>query len=261
MKQKQFSTKWKEFWTLRKRFVFWGIILLAASINYYNQFFTYWPSFLLSLLITLEVMGMFYLGYQQLSRAKTFPHLRFWSYTLLFTFFRLVIVYHVLQHHLPEWTVFHYPGRTIPFLFFTSAAFLFLGYSYSIYEWGLAAREEYNRMLNHNHYTQQHPLSIRSEGKTIRLLPQEILYLEAKGEYINYVTVSNKHMCFQRMKKAEKELQEYGFLRAHRSYIINPMNVKSFSNSEVQMNNNITIPVSKTYKESLLKSFDILDNM
>ncbi|MEO0572549.1 MAG: LytTR family DNA-binding domain-containing protein, partial [Bacteroidota bacterium] len=124
--------------------------------------------------------------------------------------------------------------------------------SYSIYEWGLAARQEYQHLMEHTPKRIQQPIVIKSEGKTIRLLPQDILYLEAKGEYINYSTLGKNHMYFQRMKNAEKELQGYGLLRAHRSFIVNPLHVKSFSANELVMVNDRTIPMSKTYKSRIL---------
>ncbi len=99
----------------------------------------------------------------------------------------------------------------------------------------------------------QPPLQIRSEGKTVRLLPQDIIYLEAKGEYINYVTHTKSYMCFKRMKAAEDELKAYGFHRTHRSFIVNLINITSFSGTELVMRDNRTIPISKTYRTSFME--------
>lgn len=237
--------------SLRKKGLFWGVLLLSSAWSYYDDFFPLLPAFLLALMLTAEVVGMLLIGYLVLSKDIKFPRLRFWSVVLGFTLLRFLVVYFVLQHSLPEWTVFHYPGRSVFFLFFTSAAFVFLGYAYAIYEWGLAAREEFSRMTAERDTTVKHPIAIRYEGKTLHLLPQDVYYIQAQGEYINYHTGHGNYMTFQRMKAAEKELKKYGFTRLHRSYIVNLNHIKSYSSTELELTNGMVIPVSKTYQENL----------
>ena len=246
------STNWFRLDTFLKRTIFWGSLLTLSGWNYYRNFFNNIPAVLWSLELTLEVFGMLFIGYFFLSKNRRFPRIKFFTIVSLFSLMRYLKIYYVFQYHLPEWTVFNQPDRSVFYIFFTSAAFVFLGYSYSIYEWGLAAREEFKGLIKSRGNRFDHPIRIRSEGKTVRILPQDILFLEAKGEYVNYVTTNQNYMCFQRMKQAEMELSAYGFIRAHRSYIVNPINVKSFSSSELQMANNTVVPVSKTYKEALI---------
>ncbi|MEM8509021.1 MAG: LytTR family DNA-binding domain-containing protein [Bacteroidota bacterium] len=252
MNSTKISMKWIRLNSSKKKSILWGMVLLLASWNYYRDFFTLIEAFLLAVLLTLLVVGMLGIGYFRLSKSKKFPKLQFWSFTVAFTLSRFCIVYFILQHYLPDWTVFHYPARATLFLFVTSAVLIFLGYSYSIYEWGLAAKMEYASLMKNTETALQHPLQIRSEGKTIRLLPQDILYLEAKGEYINYVTLTKNYMCFQRMKTAESELKTYGFHRTHRSFIINPLHVISFSTSELTMQGHKGLPISKTYRSAVM---------
>ncbi len=252
MKQPLFSTKRLRLDALWKKVGFWGLALLLFSWNYYRDFFEWPEAFAMALILCLQIVAMVLFGYLWLSKQQKFPRLIFWSITLGFTVSRFLIVFFVLQYHLPEWTVFHHPDRVGPFLFITSAILIFIGYSYSIYEWGLAAREKYQDLMEHTPKRIQQPIVIKSEGRTIRLLPQDIIYLEAKGEYINYSTLGKNHMYFQRMKNAEKELKGYGLLRAHRSFIVNPLHVSSFSANELVMVNNKTIPISKTYKSLIL---------
>ncbi len=253
MNTPKFSIKWLRLNSLGKKSVFWSLLLTLAAWNYYRDFFNLLEALLLALLLTAEVVGMLSIGYFKLSKSKKFPRLQFWSFALAFTVLRFLIVYFILQHYLPDWTVFHYPARATVFLFVTSAIFIFLGYSYSIYEWGLAAKQEYVTLTKNEGEPLQPPLQIRSEGKTVRLLPQDIVYLEAKGEYINYVTYTKGYMCFKRMKAAEDELKVYGFHRTHRSFIVNPINITSFSATELVMRDNRTIPISKTYRASLME--------
>lgn len=248
MKSRLFSTKWLRLHSLRSKTLFWSTLLFLASWNYYKDFFAVFPSLLLGILITLEVIGMLFIGYLYLSKYSKFPRLKFWGLTFLFSALRYFIVFTILQHKLPVWTVFHHPGRSVPFLIFTSAIFLFLGYSYAIYEWGLAAREKYGSEKKGATNVFNHPIIIRSSGKTVRLLAQDVLFLEANGEYVNYITKNGNYMCFQRLKTAESELGNHGFIRVHRSFIVNPMYIASYSNTGITLKNDTEIPVSKTYK-------------
>ncbi|QCX01563.1 LytTR family transcriptional regulator [Aggregatimonas sangjinii] len=257
MNHLKFSTKWLRLDSLWERILFWGVLLLSSAWTYYDDFYALFPAFLLALAITAEVIGMLLIGYFVLSKHIKFPRLKFWSWVFLFTLLRFAIVYFILQHKLPEWTVFHYPGRSVFFLFFTSAAFVFLGYAYSIYEWGLAAREKYKAVMVKNDYPTLNPIVIRSEGRTLHLLPQDVSHLQANGEYINYFTGNGNHMAFQRMKKAETELKPYGFIRTHRSFIVNPNHIRSFSSNEIELKDGTVIPVSKTYQGNLL----LIDNI
>ncbi|MEM9868938.1 MAG: LytTR family DNA-binding domain-containing protein [Bacteroidota bacterium] len=228
------------------------LLLVLAAWNYYREFFRLDQALSLGFLLALETFGMLAVGYFWLSKSPKFPRVSFWIWTLIFTLLRWLVVFFILQHHLPNWTVFHYPDRAVVYLLSTSATLIFLGYSYSIYEWGLAARMEYISKTKNTFGNFQSPIQIRSEGKTIRLLPHEIFYLEAKGEYVNYITRNANYMCFQRMKVAESKLGEYGFLRAHRSFIINPMAVKSFSSHKLEMEDHKEIPIGNTYKTGLI---------
>ncbi|MEM9077360.1 MAG: LytTR family DNA-binding domain-containing protein [Bacteroidota bacterium] len=253
MNASKISIKWSRLATSRNKIIFWSILLVLSAWNYYRDFFDSTSALLLAFLITGEILAMLSIGYFSISKTTKFPKFIFWSWTIGFTFLRWAVVFFILQYHLPDWTVFHYPERAVFFLFFTSAAIIFIGYSYSIYEWGLAAKMEFASKAKNFTPEIQHPVQIRSEGKTIRILPHEILFLEAKGEYVLYVTNHSKHMCFQRMKTAQNQLKQYGLVRAHRSYIINPMNTKSYSSNELEMNNGKKIPIGLTYKDELME--------
>ncbi|WP_340062968.1 LytTR family DNA-binding domain-containing protein [Ascidiimonas aurantiaca] len=199
---------------------------------------------------------MFIVGFLKLGKKTSFPYKKFILLIALFSAIRYVYIYFFLSNHLPSYTIFHYPLRAIPITILGTAFVLFLGYSYAIYEWGLAAREKYTKMLKINKKQFDQPIKIRSSGKWVYLLSQDILYLKANGEYVDYHTLSNKYSCFQRLKQSEIEMVKFGFLKIHRSYVVNPIFVKSISVSEIIMKNNIKLPLSKKYKDSVTKEIE-----
>ena len=259
MKLAGFSMKWFRLDSILKKVLFWGTLLLLASWNYYTEFFRTFPAFYMALLLTCQVVGMVLIGYLWLGRQKKFPRLIFWGITIVFTVLRYLIVLFILQYKLPEWTVFHHPDRVGFYLFFTSAAFIFFGYSYSIYEWGLAARDEYKDLMAVSAKKIEQPIVIRSEGKTVRILPQDLIYIEAHREYLKFFTQEKTHKCLQLMKTAEQELKKYCLLRTHRSYIVNPLFVASYSSQALILKNHQEIPISNSYRELFLQTLRKVD--
>ena len=227
------------------------LILFLGSIGYYLEFFELINSILLSVFITTVIVSMVMVGYFRLGKKTSFPYKEFILLTLVFSIIRYIYIYFFLSKNLPSHTIFHYPIRAIPITILGTASFIFLGYSYAIYEWGLAAREKYTKMLEKNIKQLDQPIKIRSSGKWVYLLAQDILYLKANGEYVDYFTLGKRYSCFQRLKQAEIEMKKFKFLKIHRSYIINPIFVQSIGVSEVIMKDNIVLPLSKKYKETV----------
>lgn len=227
------------------------MLLILSFFLWYNRFFPFWQAILLSLFLAAEICGMMYIGYFKLTKKKIFPRYEFWSWVLLFSTIRLLVVYFVIQHNVPIDTVFRHPERAIYFIVATSAGFIFCGYCYSIYKWGLAAKEKFITESTKDNKDRNHPISIRSNGKTVYLMTSDVLYLEANGEYVKYVCKHGNFMSFQRMKRVAEDLKKYGFVRIHRSYIVNSVHIVSASSSKLILPNAVELPVSKAYKESL----------
>ncbi|MFS4418100.1 LytR/AlgR family response regulator transcription factor [Maribacter sp. 2307ULW6-5] len=231
----------------------WSLFWFLPFFFWYRQFFAMDVSIVLAITLTIFIGGMLFTGYFLIGKRKKFPRLFFWGSVVVFSTFRFCLVYFVLQHKVGIDSVFHYPERAIYFIVMSSAAFVFWGYSYTIYEWGLAAKEKYlreNKNLASKIITQ--PIVIRSGGKNVHLLPSDILYLEASGEYVNYITENGNFLCFQRMKKAETDMMGYGFLRIHRSTIINKKHLKSFSTTELELKNGKKFSISAKFKDQFL---------
>ena len=232
------------------------VFLFLGSFGYYLEFFGLITSILSSVFITTVIVSILMTGYYRLGKKASFPYREFLLLVLLFSAIRYAYIYFFLSNHLPSYTIFHYPVRAIPITILGTASLIFLGYSYAIYEWGLASREKYTKMLKTDKDQFDQPIKIRSSGKWVYLLTQDILYLKANGEYVDYHTISSTYSCFQRLKQAENEMEKHDFLRIHRSYIINPIFIESIGISEISMKNKIVLPLSKKYKESVTEEIE-----
>lgn len=87
----------------------------------------------------------------------------------------------------------------------------------------------------------------------------EILYCESDDNYTKfYLPDGQSYLVTKPLKEIQELLQERGFLRIHRQYLINPNHIKKFVKGEgsyVIMTNGQFIPVLHLHKERLAEHF------
>lgn len=79
----------------------------------------------------------------------------------------------------------------------------------------------------------------------------EILYLEALKDYTLVVTQQKKHCVLSSIGTLLKESHFQSFVRIHRSFAVQKQYVKKIGSQEIELNNNISIPVGRSYKDNL----------
>lgn len=87
-----------------------------------------------------------------------------------------------------------------------------------------------------------------------KVLKDEIVYIKSEGHYLNYFFSNEVRPELDRdtmMSRAE-ELSSKGFIRVHRSYLVNEQHVVKVKNAQVLMSNRDQVPLSKTYREQLI---------
>lgn len=92
---------------------------------------------------------------------------------------------------------------------------------------------------------------VRANKKNYRLAFDEILYLEAQGDYVKFVTTELSLMVHGTMKDFLHQLPTEHFLRIHKSYAISLSRVVYIEGNMVMVGEK-KIPVSLNYKEDLL---------
>ena len=77
-----------------------------------------------------------------------------------------------------------------------------------------------------------------------------ILFIEAYEHKNTIHTDSHDYHIYEYMDSLERRLSGYGFVRAHRSYIVNPKRVANINNYMITLDDGREIPVSKArYKQ------------
>ena len=101
-------------------------------------------------------------------------------------------------------------------------------------------------------------LFIRKEGDVVRLNPDEIIYLKGEDNYTSIFLKNNERiMTSTTLKKMEEKLTAFGFIRIHKSYVVNIKQINGFNGNLVFIGNN-TFPIGKAYRKGLMSKITIL---
>ncbi len=91
---------------------------------------------------------------------------------------------------------------------------------------------------------------IKGDKKQYQVNTEEILYIEAYGNYSKIHMKENMLVCHEKISAFEAMLPNTQFLRIHKSYIIAIDNVKVIENNQVKIGEQ-KIPIGQTYKHNL----------
>ena len=94
-------------------------------------------------------------------------------------------------------------------------------------------------------------LFIKSDGKLIKILLDEIQFVEAQGDYIKIVSSDETYLTQMTLKSMEEFLKPPMFFKVQRSFIINVEKVRSVSGHVVELNSGHKITISPNKKEEL----------
>ena len=93
---------------------------------------------------------------------------------------------------------------------------------------------------------------IRYQGQMVKLLLQDILYVEADRNYSNLITENKSFVLATTLKEMQNNLPDALFVRIHRSFLVNITKLDVLADNHVEINRKV-IPLSKTCREELLR--------
>ncbi|RAJ79247.1 DNA-binding LytR/AlgR family response regulator [Chitinophaga dinghuensis] len=91
---------------------------------------------------------------------------------------------------------------------------------------------------------------IRDNGILKRIRTEDILYLEAMGDYVKLFTAQKFHAIHTTLKSLEEKLPANKFMRVHRSYIVALDKIESIEDGSIIIQKN-AIPIADAYKSAL----------
>lgn len=100
-------------------------------------------------------------------------------------------------------------------------------------------------------------LFVKADYRTVRVGLKQIVYVESKSEYLQlHLDNGEKLMFLMSMKKLADILPADGFLRIHRSYIVNMNKVQEISKMRIKLSDDTLLPISDMYKNEVQKYID-----
>jgi len=92
---------------------------------------------------------------------------------------------------------------------------------------------------------------IKSENKLVKILFDEILFVEALQNYVVVHTASKKYITYLTFHSVEEYLPANRFLKTHKSYIVSTEKIDSIEGSDLRIGTHY-IPVSRNLKDEVM---------
>ena len=96
---------------------------------------------------------------------------------------------------------------------------------------------------------------VKIDRKMYKIDFSKILWVESLSDYLKIETSDGSKVTRETISSIEMKLPPSKFIRIHRSFIIAIDQIESYSNEEVVIQNK-SIPISRTYKEQVLKTLE-----
>ena len=98
-------------------------------------------------------------------------------------------------------------------------------------------------------------LWVRHRDETLRLDVGQLDWVQAEGEYVRFHAGGDSYLERGSLTEAAARLESFGFMRVHRSAIVNPERVASIERMRwgslvLHLTTGAAIPVGKTYREA-----------
>jgi DNA-binding LytR/AlgR family response regulator len=106
-----------------------------------------------------------------------------------------------------------------------------------------------------------HPVAevffVKHNSRYVRVLTNEIVWIEAIGDYVELHTKDKKYTAHITMKALEQKLPVNTFARVHRSYIVNLTSIQEIEDNTLSVGKKL-IPIGKSYRDALLKALNTI---
>ncbi|MCO6480730.1 MAG: LytTR family transcriptional regulator, partial [Phaeodactylibacter sp.] len=100
-------------------------------------------------------------------------------------------------------------------------------------------------------------LFIKANNVLTRIALDDILFVQALGDYVTIVTPDKRHTVHFTMKELEHRMPNSRFVRTHRSYIVAMDKIDNVEENSIAIGKHL-IPVSESYRSSFFSRLDLL---
>lgn len=100
-------------------------------------------------------------------------------------------------------------------------------------------------------------LFLKVDSKLIKVKIEDILFIEAKGDYALFKTKNKGYIVHTTIKRVEERLADFNFQKVHRSFIVNIAKIIDIEESNLLIEDKV-IPISRANKEALINRLNLL---
>ena len=100
-------------------------------------------------------------------------------------------------------------------------------------------------------------LYIKENKSLYKMVLNDILWIEAMGDYVKFCTAAKKHIVYASMRELETRLNPTLFTRVHRGYIVSINKIDYIQENLLYINGN-PIPISESFRPQLIKKLNLL---
>ncbi|MCB0490390.1 MAG: response regulator transcription factor [Cyclobacteriaceae bacterium] len=96
---------------------------------------------------------------------------------------------------------------------------------------------------------------LKADKKMVQIFLKDIFYVEGLSNYVKIFTKQGMIISYQKISYLEEALPSSHFIRVHRSYIVSMDKIKSYTGTQVEVNN-VEIPLGGSYKDAVLATLN-----
>jgi len=96
--------------------------------------------------------------------------------------------------------------------------------------------------------------TVKVNGQTHTLPTDDILYIQSFGNFLKIFHTGKMTLATDTIKRTEELLKPQGFVRCHRSYLVNAAHVKQVRPDTIVLSNETQLPIGYLYKREVESS-------
>lgn len=100
-------------------------------------------------------------------------------------------------------------------------------------------------------------LYLKEDGRLVRVNEDDILVVEARGDYMLFKAINGSHTVYSTMKNVLQKLNPNKFLQVHRSFIVNLNHIEDIVEGTLVIGKKV-IPISRAKRQELLNRINTI---
>lgn len=96
----------------------------------------------------------------------------------------------------------------------------------------------------------------KGENRQYQILEDDILFVEASGNYSKIVLADKEIVTLQKLSDIENKLSKDRFIRIHRSFIVSKYKISSIEGNQIHISGH-SLPIGQTYREGVKRLLDV----